>query len=109
MSGNINIAHIEKLECWRVLPILKILAVGNCSNADKEINIKKGTSFRTKPRIKKKPYSSGIIKKLGGLSKPVNQGEINLKKRPLGENKKMIPTAIVIWGNARKGVIKNLR
>ena len=109
MSGNIIIAHIEKHECWRVLPILKIFVVGNCSNADKEINIKKGISFKTKPRIKKKPYSSGIIKKFGGLSKPVNQGEINLKKRPLGENKKIIPTAVVIWGNARKGDIKYLR
>ena len=106
MSGNIIIAHIEKYECWRVLPILKIFDVGNCSNADKEINIKKGISFKTKPRIKKKPYSSGIIKKFGGLSKPVSQGEKNLSNNPLGEKRKIKPIAIVICGRAIKGEMK---
>ena len=58
-----------------------------------------------RPKTKNIPYSSGIIKKLGGLSKPVNHGEINLKNNPLGENKKINPTAIVMCGKAKRGDI----
>ena len=60
------------------------------------------------PKIKNIPYSSGIIKKLGGLSKPVSHGEINLNIKPLGENKKIKPIAIVICGKAKRGAIISL-
>ena len=108
INGNINIHHVEKLECWRDLPILRTCLVGNCSKADIEISKKKGVSFKMRPKIKNIPYSSGIINKLGGLSKPVSHGEINLNIKPLGENKKINPTAIVICGKAKRGAIISL-
>ncbi len=39
----------------------------------------------------------------GGLSKPVNQGETDLKNNPLGDKRKIKPIAIVICGRAIKG------
>ena len=45
------------------------------------------------------------MKKFGGLSDPVNQGETNLKNRPLGEKRNINPIAIVIWGSAINGDI----
>ena len=105
INGNIKIHHDEKLEFWRDLPRSNICLAENCWIADKDTKIKKGISFKISPKIKKKPYSSGIIKKFGGLSNPVNQGENNLKNKPLGENRNINPIAIVIWGNAIKGDI----
>ena len=39
----------------------------------------------------------------GGLSKPVNQGETDLKNNPLGDKRKIKPIAIVMCGRAIKG------
>ena len=39
----------------------------------------------------------------GGLSKPVNQGETDLKNNPLGDRRKIKPMAIAICGRAIKG------
>ena len=105
IRGKTKIHHDVKLEFWRDLPRSNICLAENCWIADKDTKIKKGISFKISPKIKKKPYSSGIIKKFGGLSNPVNQGENNLKNKPLGEKRNINPIAIVIWGNAIKGDI----
>ena len=42
----------------------------------------------------------------GGLSKPVNQGDTDLKNNPLGDKRKIKPMAIVICGKAIKGDMK---
>ena len=105
INGKIKIHHEEKLEFWRDLPRSNIFFAENSCKADKDTKIKNGISFKISPKIKKSPYSSGIIKIFGGLSKPVNQGEINLKNKPLGEKRNINPIAIVIWGNAIKGDI----
>ena len=107
--GNINNHHVEKFECCKDFPILNILFAGNCSMAAIEANKKNGTSLSINPNIKDNPYSSGIIKKSGGLLKPVNHGDNSLKIKPLGESKKIKPTAIVMWGIARRGDIIILR
>ena len=67
-----------------------------------DINKKKGVSFSIKPNIKKKPKLSGNKSKFGGLSKLKTNDNIRMKK-PLDENKKEIPTAIVMWGKAISG------
>ena len=41
----------------------------------------------------------------GGLSNPVNQGEIDLNNNPLGDKIKTRPIAIVICGKAIRGEI----
>jgi hypothetical protein len=61
-----------------------------------EANKKNGVSLSINPNIKDNPYSSGIIKKSGGRLKPVSHGDNNLKISPLGDNKKIKPTAIVM-------------
>ncbi len=108
ICGKIKTHHDEKLEFCRVLPRSNIFLAENCCIADKDTNIKNGVSFKISPKIKNRPYSSGIIKKFGGLSNPVSQGEINLKNRPLGEKININPTAIVICGKAIKGDINIL-
>ena len=45
----------------------------------------------------------------GGISKPVNQGETDLKNNPLGDKRKIKPIAIVICGRAIKGDMKIFR
>ena len=96
INGNNKMHQIEKVECCKDFPTLRKFLAPNCSIADIETSIKKGISFKTNPSIKKKPYSSGKIKKFGGLSKPVNHGEKSLKNKPLGENINIKPIAIVI-------------
>ena len=105
INGNNKIHQTEKVECCNDFPTLRNFLAPNCSIADIETNIKKGISFKTSPSIKKNPYSSGKIKKFGGLSKPVNHGEKSLKNKPLGENINIKPIPIVIWGRARNGDI----
>ena len=41
----------------------------------------------------------------GGLSNPVNQGEIDLNNNPLGDKRKIRAIAIVICGKAIRGEI----
>ena len=55
INGNINMHQVEKLWCWRDLPTLSNWLAGNCSNADKESNKKKGVSFKRRPKIKNIP------------------------------------------------------
>ena len=103
MIGNININQVEKLECWSDLPISKNFDEENSLKADKDTKIRNGISFKIRPNIKKKPYSSGNKYEFGGLSKPVNQGETDLNNNPLGDKRKIKPIAIVICGRAIKG------
>ena len=67
-----------------------------------DINKKKGVSLSIKPNIKKRPKLSGNKSKFGGLSKLKTNENIRIKK-PLDENKKEIPTAIVMCGKAING------
>ena len=67
-----------------------------------DINKKKGVSLSIKPNIKKRPKLSGNKSKFGGLSKLKTNDIIRIKK-PLDENKKEIPTAMVMWGKAING------
>ena len=105
MSGNININQVEKLEYWNDFPKSKNFDEENSLKADKDTKTRKGISLSIRPNIKRKPYSSGNIKVLGGLSKPVKQGDTDLKNNPLGDNKKIKPIAIVTCGRAIKGDI----
>jgi len=105
MFGNININQFEKLECWKDFPRSKNFVEGNSLKAESETRIRNGISFNNKPKIKNIPYSSGKIKKFGGLSKPVNHGESDLSNKPLGDNRKIKPIAMVMCGRAIKGEI----
>ena len=59
MIGDININQVEKFEWWSVLPISKNFDEENSLKADKDTKIRNGISFKIRPNIKKKPYSSG--------------------------------------------------
>ena len=58
--GNNNNHQVENVECCKDLPTLNIFLDGNCSKAAIEVNKKKGISLSVNPKIKDKPYWSGM-------------------------------------------------
>ena len=61
MIGNININQVEKLVCWNDFPKSKNFVEENSLKADSDTKMRNGISFKIRPNIKKKPYSSGNI------------------------------------------------
>ena len=68
ICGKIKKNHVPNELWFNVLPKWKNCFDLNCDRKLIDINKKKGTSFRTNPKIRKKPKSSGNKFELGGLS-----------------------------------------
>ena len=74
-----------------------------CGKIASAISIRKGTSLATSPRVKAMPIGSFRIKRSGGLSQPVAQGEISRASQPEGATRKASPSAAAAWGRANRG------